>query len=48
VAGVPLIHYEVPDELHRRCKVAAARRGQTLKDFLLTALEAEAEKAERA
>jgi predicted HicB family RNase H-like nuclease len=46
VAGVPLIHYEVPDNLHRRCKVAAAKRGQTLKAFLLAALEAEAQKAE--
>lgn len=33
------VHYEIPDELHRRIKSAAALRGQTLKEFLVEALE---------
>ena len=33
-----VIHYEIPDELHRTAKAAAALRGITLKDFLLEAL----------
>lgn len=36
------VHYEIPDELHRRIKSAAALRGQTLKEFLIEALEAAA------
>lgn len=36
------VHYEIPDDLHRRVKAAAAMRGQTLKDFLIAALEAAA------
>lgn len=37
---VARIHYEIPDELHRRAKAAAAMQGLTLKDFLVEALEA--------
>ena len=33
------VHYEIPDDLHRRVKAAAAMEGQTLKDFLIQALE---------
>lgn len=33
-----VIHYEIPDELHRRAKAAAALQGKTLKDFLVEAL----------
>lgn len=47
VVIVPHIHYEIPDELHRRIKAAAARRGQTLKTFILEALEQAAVKAEK-
>ncbi len=47
VTVVARIHYEIPDDLHRRVKVAAAQQGITLKQFLLDALEAAAEKAER-
>ena len=36
---VAAINYEIPDDLHRRAKAAAALRGQTLKDFLIEALE---------
>jgi predicted HicB family RNase H-like nuclease len=34
-----LINYELPDDLHRRAKAAAALRGVTLKDFVIEALE---------
>jgi len=40
------MNYEIPDQLHRRCKVAAAQRGQTLKEFVIQALEAAARQAE--
>lgn len=46
VKDMARIHYEVPDELHRRVKAAAALKGQTLKDFLLDALESAADAAE--
>lgn len=39
MATVARIHYEIPDDLHRRAKSAAALRGVTLKDFLIQALE---------
>ncbi|HZN15567.1 MAG TPA: hypothetical protein VFB78_14960 [Acidimicrobiales bacterium] len=32
------IHYEIPDDVHRRAKVAAAVQGVTLKQFLIAAL----------
>ncbi len=35
---MPTLNISVPDELHRRIKVEAARRGETLKAFVLTAL----------
>ncbi|MGQ0803849.1 MAG: toxin-antitoxin system HicB family antitoxin [Actinomycetota bacterium] len=36
---MPRIHYEIPDELHRRAKAEAALQGVTLRDFLIKALE---------
>jgi len=33
------IHYEIPSTLHRRAKVAAAREGVTLKQYVIGALE---------
>jgi len=42
---VALIQYELPDELHRRAKSAAALEGVTLKDFLIAALEEAVTKA---
>lgn len=36
---VARIHIEVPDDLHRRAKAAAAMQGVTLKDFVIHALE---------
>ena len=43
---VARIHYEIPDDLHRRIKSAAAMKGQTLKDFLIAALQAAAPEPE--
>lgn len=37
--AVARIHYEIPDELHRRVKAAAAMKGQTLNDFIIDAIE---------
>ena len=36
---MPRIHYEIPDDLHRRAKAEAALQGVTLRDFLIHALE---------
>jgi len=36
---MPRIHYEIPDDLHRRAKAEAALQGVTLRDFLIEALE---------
>lgn len=33
------IHYEIPDDLHRRAKSAAALQGLTLKEFVIAALD---------
>lgn len=40
------MNYEVPDDLHRRAKAAAAIEGVSLKDFLIRALEEAVAKAE--
>ncbi len=40
------MNYEIPDELHRRAKAAAALQGFSLKDFLIAALEAAVAEAE--
>ncbi len=44
---VPVIHYTIDDELHRRAKVAAAQLGISLKEFLERALDEKAAKVER-
>ena len=36
---VARVHYEIPDDLHRRAKAAAAMLGITLKEFVIQALE---------
>jgi len=36
---VAIIHYTIPDDLHRRVKASAAMAGMTQKDFLVRALE---------
>lgn len=41
------IHYEIPEDLHRRAKVAAAGQGKTLKAFIEEALAAAVTAAER-
>ena len=38
MTAVARIHYEIPDDLHRRVKAAAAMRGMTLKDYLVEIL----------
>ena len=43
---VARIHIEVPDDLHRRAKAAAAMAGVTLKEFVLQALGAAIRAAE--
>ena len=45
---VPRLHIELPDNLHRRAKVAAAQRGVTLKAFVIEALERLADEQEAA
>ncbi len=46
VAAVTVLHYDIPDELHRRAKAAAAMQGVTLKAFILTAIERATDQAE--
>jgi len=36
--GVGLIHYEIPDDIHRQAKAAAALRGVTLREFVTLAI----------
>lgn len=48
MSTVARIHYEIPDDLHRKAKSAAALNGQTLKDFLEVALTEAVRKAEKA
>jgi predicted HicB family RNase H-like nuclease len=33
------IHYEIPEDVHRRAKAEAALRGLTLRDYVIQALE---------
>jgi predicted HicB family RNase H-like nuclease len=40
VSDMARIHYEIPDDLHRRAKAAAALKGQTLREFVTDALRA--------
>jgi predicted HicB family RNase H-like nuclease len=39
VPNVPRLHIELPNDLHRRAKIAAVERGETLKAFVIEALE---------
>jgi len=45
---VARVHYEIPDDLHRKAKAAAAMQGQTLRAFIVQALADAVVKAERA
>ena len=47
MSDVAAINYEIPDDLHRSAKSAAALKGQTLKDFLIEALEQAVASTER-
>jgi|GraSoiStandDraft_14_1057315.scaffolds.fasta_scaffold1671495_2 hypothetical protein len=40
MGDVTILHYDIPSELHRRAKIAAATQGVTLKAFVMTALDA--------
>jgi hypothetical protein len=44
--GVPRLHIELPDDLHTRAKIAAARRHSTLKALVIEALERVVEETE--
>lgn len=39
------IHYELPDDLHRKAKAAAAMQGVTLRQFITDAIAAAVAKA---
>jgi hypothetical protein len=41
VRRVPLMQYDIPEELHQKAKAAAALSGRSLKQFLLDALQRE-------
>ncbi len=43
---VAKINYDLPDDLHRRAKSAAALQGVSLKQFLIDALEMATRQAE--
>lgn len=45
---VARIHYDIPDEVHRKAKSAAALQGVTLKDFLISALKDAIKRQEKA
>jgi hypothetical protein len=47
VLTVTVLHYEIDTELHRRIKVAAAQEGETIKAFVIAALEAELERRQK-
>jgi len=39
MSDVPRLHIELPDDLHRRAKIAAVERDETLKALVIEALE---------
>jgi predicted HicB family RNase H-like nuclease len=39
VPNVPRLHIELPNDLHRKAKIAAVERGQTLKALVIEAIE---------
>jgi hypothetical protein len=43
---VPSVNYDYPDDDHQRWKLASTHRGQTLKEWIRRALNAEAERQE--
>jgi predicted HicB family RNase H-like nuclease len=44
---MPRINYELPTDLHRQAKAAAALQGITLQDFVIEALEQAVSRAGR-
>jgi predicted HicB family RNase H-like nuclease len=45
MTAVARVHYEIPDDLHRRAKSAAALQGLTLREFVIRALADAVDKA---
>jgi predicted HicB family RNase H-like nuclease len=46
VRTVGILNYDIPDDLHRRAKAAAAMRGESLKALVVRALEREVDRLE--
>jgi predicted HicB family RNase H-like nuclease len=47
MSAVARVHYEIPDDLHRKAKSAAALQGLTLREFVIQALAAAVAEADR-
>lgn len=47
MTNVARIHYEIPDDLHRQVKSAAALEGKTLKQYVIDALAAAVDRAQK-
>jgi predicted HicB family RNase H-like nuclease len=47
VNNVARVNYEIPDDLHRQAKSAAALRGQTLRDLVIEALREKVARVEQ-
>ena len=47
VDGVAHIQYEIPDDIHRQAKAAAAVAGITLKDYIIAAITAANQKGKK-
>jgi predicted HicB family RNase H-like nuclease len=45
-SDVARVHYEIPDDLHRKAKAAAAMQGFTLRTFVIEALRQAVARAE--
>lgn len=48
MTAVARVHYEIPDDLHRKAKASAAMQGLTLREFVIQALSDAVAKADRA
>lgn len=48
ISTVARVHYEIPDDLHRQAKAAAAMQGVTLRQFVIEALRQAVERIEPA
>jgi predicted HicB family RNase H-like nuclease len=48
ISTVARVHYEIPDDLHRQAKAAAAMQGVTLRQFVIEALREAVRQIDRA